>query len=110
MIATLQVWIYFGLYLFVFVLSVVALVDAARRTPKAFLDAGKRTKSFWLGLLIAATLVAFVAIPGPIGLGLLSFLALVSAVAAGVYLVDVRPAVSRYSGGGRGPRGPQGGW
>ena len=110
MIATLQAWIYLGLYLFVFVLCVVALVDVLRRTPKAFLDAGKRTKSFWLGVLIAATLVAFVAIPGPIGLGLLSFLALMSAVAAGVYLADVRPAVSRYSGGGRGSRGQQGGW
>ena len=110
MIATLQAWIYFGLYLFVFVFCVVALVDVARRAPKAFLDAGKRTKSFWLAVLGGATLVAFVAIPGPIGLGLLSFLALMSAVAAGVYFADVRPAVARYTGGGRGSRGPQGGW
>ncbi len=116
MIGTIQVYVYLLLYGVIFVLSVVALVDAARRPPRAFESAGKRTKQFWVWLLVAATAVAFVALPPPVGYGFLSFLAFGSAVAAGVYLADVRPAVRPYSGGsggGRGGRpggGPYGGW
>lgn len=111
MIASLQVWIFLALYLIVFVLSVVALVDLLRRPAPAFVSGGKRTKKFWGLILGAATAVAFVAIPYPLGIGQLQFLALGSAVAAIVYLVDVKPAIEPYSrrGGGRGPsRG--GGW
>ena len=54
-----------------------------------------------------AVAVAFMAIPYPIGFGYLSFLALISAVAAIVYLTDVRPAVAPYSRR-CGPRGPGG--
>ena len=55
---------------------------------------------------------AFVAIPPPLGRGLLGFLALASAVAAIVYLVDVRPAITPYSGRGGGRPGgrPGGSW
>ena len=117
MINTLQALVYLGLYVVVFVLAVWALVDAATRPAGAFVSAGKRTKNFWLALTGAATAVAFVALPPPLGIGLLSFLALGSAVAAIVYLVDVRPAVGPYSGrrggrGGPGGRTPpsRGGW
>ncbi|MBX9247032.1 DUF2516 family protein [Actinotalea ferrariae] len=114
MIVTAQVLIFLALYLLVFVLCVVAVVDLLRRPAPAFVSAGKRTKKFWGGILAAATAVAFVAIPYPLGIGELQFLALGSAVASIVYLVDVRPAVAPYSGGrGRGPRGPGrpgGGW
>ena len=111
MIAGLQLLVYFALYAVVFVLAVYALVDAARRPARAFAVAGKRTKQFWVWLLAAATAVAFVALPWPVGIGQLSFLALGSAVAAGVYLADVRPAVRGTSGGGRGrSSGPYGGW
>ena len=113
MIRSAQLLVFLILYLFVFVLCVVALVDLLRRPAPAFVSAGKRTRGFWLALLVIATAVAFVAIPYPIGIGQLSFLALGSAVAAIVYLVDVKPAVAPYSGGrgrggGSGPRA--GGW
>ena len=110
MIFGIQAVVYLALYLVVFFMCVVALADAARRKPKAFVDAGKRTKRFWVLVLVAALAVAFVAIPWPVGIPRLEFVALGSAVAAGVYLADVRPAVDRYSGGGRRPGGPRGGW
>ena len=86
-----------------FVLAAFALIDAVRRPAAAFEYAGKRTKTFWALLLGVATALAFVSIGGSIGL-----LVIVSVVAAGVYLADVRPAVRTY-GGGRG-RGTSRGW
>lgn len=77
-------------------LSAFALVDAIRRPKEAFEYASKRTKTFWSLLLGVATALAFVSIGGSIDL-----LVIVSVVAAGVYLADVRPAVRTY-GGGRG--------
>ena len=110
MIQNAQILVFLALYLFVFVACVVALVDLLRRPAAAFVTAGKRTRGFWLAILGVATAVAFVAIPWPIGIGQLSFLALGSAVAAIVYLVDVKPAIAPYSGG-RGPGGrSSGGW
>lgn len=106
-----QLLIFLLLYLLVFGTCVVALVDLVRRPAAAFVSGGKRTKTFWAVLLAVATAVAFVAIPPPVGIGQLRFLALGSAVAAIVYLVDVKPAIAPYSGRGRGPRGPsRGGW
>lgn len=113
MLATIQVFVLLALYLVVFVLCVVALADAARRPARAFVDAGKQTRVLWLSLLGGASAVAFIALPWPIGLGGASmFFVLLCAVVAGVYLADVRPAVARYSGGGRGSgrRDPRGGW
>lgn len=112
MIRTLQALIYFALYAAVFAVAVYALIDALRRPARAFVSGGKRTKQFWTVLLGVATAVAFVALPWPVGFGALSFLALGSAVAGGVYLADVRPAIKPYSGGsgsGR-PGGSYGGW
>lgn len=86
-----------------FGLSAYAFVDAVRRPKEAFEYASKRTKTFWSVLLGVAVALAFVSINGGIGL-----LVILSVVAAGVYLADVRPAVRTY-GGGRG-RGPYGGW
>ena len=115
MIGTIQQYLFLALYLVVLVLCVVALVDVLRRPAGAFTSAGKRTRTFWLAVLAVATVVAFVAIPPPLGQGYLGFLALVSAVGAIVYLVDVRPAIAPYSGRGGGGRGrpggrPGGGW
>ncbi len=108
MIAGIQVVVLLALYVTVFGMCVVALVDAARRPSSAFTSAGKRTKGFWLMVLGIATAIAFVAIPYPIGIGGMSFfVAGLAAVAAGVYLADVKPAVGPYSGG-RGPRRPGG--
>lgn len=81
-------------------LAVYALVDALRRPAPAFEQAGKRTKTFWSVLLGVATALAFVSVGGDIGL-----LVIVSVVAAGVYLADVRPAVRSYGGGRGSPKG-----
>ncbi|CAM5784877.1 DUF2516 family protein [Cellulomonas persica] len=105
-------WILYLLFLLViFALCVWALVDLLLRPASAFPSAGKRTKNFWLLILAVATFLAFLALPP---LQLLPFLGLLSAVAAIVYLVDVKPAVAPYSrkrrGPGRGPGGSTGGW
>ncbi len=93
-----------------FGLEVYALVDAARQRADAFPVAGKLTKPKWLVILGLATAFGFIALPDPIGAGLLSslgFLSLIAVVAASVYLVDVRPALSQLRGGGSsGPYGP----
>jgi hypothetical protein len=107
-IAQAQQFVYNALYLVVFVLAAWSLIDAALRPAVAFVNAGKRTKKFWLIVTGAATAVSFA------GLGGSGFLVIIAAVAAGVYLADVRPAVKPYSGGrgGRGRGGPpsRGGW
>ncbi len=106
MIRNVQTVVFLALYVAIFVASIVALLDAVRRPPQAFVSAGKRTKNFWLTLLGIATAIAFVALPYPLGTGALSFLALGSAVAALVYLYDVKPALGPR---GRGPQGPRSG-
>ena len=57
-------------------------------------------------------MVAFIALPYPLNLPFPKCLALVSAVAAIVYLVDVKPAIAPYSRRrGGGPNRPSsGGW
>ena len=92
-VALAQSWVFFLLYLGAFVAICVALLDLVRRPAEAFPRAGKRTKGFWGAILGVATAVGFVAIPWPIGIGQLGFLALAGLVAAIVYLVDVRPAL-----------------
>nr|WP_090031337.1 DUF2516 family protein [Cellulomonas marina] len=109
MIAWAQTALFFVFYLAIFVLSVVALLDLLRRPATAFVSAGKLTKGKWGAILGVATAVAFMALPAPLGLGLLGFLAIGAAVAAIVYLVDVKPAVSPYRGRGGGGGRP-GGW
>lgn len=107
---SVQYVLFLVFYGVIFVLSAWALADCLRRPAGAFTTAGKRTRKFWTLLLVAAAVVAFISVPLP---GFpsfpLQFLALGSAAAAIVYLVDVRPAVAPYSGrGGRGPS--RGGW
>ena len=87
------------------VLALLAALDCVRRSPVQFERAWKRTKSFWLALtggaaapaaqgddLISMALLA-VGVPGTGSL----ILMLISATIAGVYLADVRPAVSGES-------------
>jgi hypothetical protein len=71
----------------VIVTCIVALADAARRPAAAFIAHGKLTKPIWTGILVAAILVALV-------LGFVSFIGPFAVVAAIVYLVDVKPALS----------------
>ena len=108
-IASLQLYLFLAFYVVIFGLSVWALVDCVRRPAGAFVAAGKRTRAFWTWVLVAAAGVAFLSIPLNTGLPFPRFLALASAAAAIIYLVDVRPAVTPYSGRrGRGPS--RGGW
>lgn len=103
MFSYLQGWVLLALQILVLVLCVVAVVDAGRRPPGAFTAAGKMTKNAWVVILVVATLLAFLGINGWL------MFAIIAAVASIVYLVDVKPAVTPYSGrGGRGSSGPAG--
>jgi len=110
-IATLQVLLFFAFYFIIFGISVWALLDLSRRPATAFTNAGKLTKTKWGLILGAAVMVAFIALPYPLNLPFPKWLALLSAVAAIVYLVDVKPAILPYSRRrGGGPSRPSGGW
>ena len=85
----------FVLNLGVLVLVVWALIDAATRPPDAFVAAGKQTKQIWLAILGVSLLVCLLGLGGYLGI-----LGAVIAVAAIVYLVDVRPAVRGMRPGG----------
>lgn len=92
-----------------FGMSGYALFHGARTPARAFPMAGKRTKRFWLIILVFAALFSFSSAVGyfGIGLGQLNIFAIASVIAAGVYLADVKPAVSEV---GKGGGGPYGGW
>ena len=76
-----------GAFLVIFfaivLVKVFALIDVIARPEQAFPAHGKQTKQFWLIVLVLAVLSTFV-----------GFLSLVGLVAALVYILDVRPAVS----------------
>ena len=80
------------------VLAAWAFVDCLRQPAAAFPAAGKLTKPAWLGITgVAVALVL-------LGAGVISLFGAVAAVAAIVYLVDVRPAVQGLRPG-NGPYG-----
>lgn len=112
--ADLQTLIVQALALLAFGLEVFALVDAARTRPDAFVAAGKQTKNLWLLILSVATAFGFIALPIFGSGGMVStfgLLPIAAAVAAAVYLTDVRPAVRQIRGGGGGRNaGPYGPW
>jgi hypothetical protein len=87
--------------------QVVALVDALRHRPDAFVAASKQTKQRWLIILAVAAAIGFVSLLGP-----LNIFNLIAFVAAAVYLVDVRPALRQITGrgGGHTQSGPYGPW
>jgi hypothetical protein len=82
-------------------LSVFGLVDALRHRPDAFTAAGKRTKNFWLVVLAVAVALSFVSVFAPFTLPWI-----VAVVGAGVYAVDVRPALRKVIGRGSSGDGP----
>ena len=101
--------VFYALGALAFVAQLVALVDAGRHRPDAFVAAGKMTKQRWLIILGVAAAIGFVSLGG-VFLGALNFLNIIAFVAAAVYLVDVKPALRQVSGGGRGSRGVSGPW
>jgi hypothetical protein len=91
------------------VVKVWAVADAAIRPSEAFPAAGKRTKVFWVGvLLVALVLTLFF-------FGDLGIIGIIAVVVSIVYLADVRPAVRevghhRRRGGSSSSYGPYGPW
>lgn len=97
-----------------FGLAVYALVDVLRRRPEAFVSAGKQTKAIWGSIVGVATAITFIALPRPLGVGILwtfSFITLAAIAASIIYIVGVKPALGphRKGGGSRPPRNT-GGW
>ena len=84
------------------VLMVWAIADCASRKAAAFPAVDKLTKPAWLAIVLLGTGLSVLAAepwfgdPKPWNL-----VCLISVVAAGVYLADVRPAVREVSGGSR---------
>ena len=108
----MQLLLFFIFYFAILAIAAWALIDLSRRPASAFTQAGKLTKTKWGLILGAATMIAFISLPYPLNLPFPDFLALLSAVAAIVYLVDVKPAITPYSRRrGNGPGRPSsGGW
>ena len=73
-----------------------ALVDALIRPSSAFVAASKLSKPAWAGITALAAVFAYLSPP-------LNLFWLLAAVAAVVYLVDVRPAVRGLQRGGNNP-------
>lgn len=76
----------------VLVTTVYAFVHAALQRPDAYTAADKLTKPVWLVILGVGVLLALV-------LGITGVA--IAAVAAGVYLVDVRPKILEIQGKSR---------
>jgi hypothetical protein len=66
----------------ILVVKAAALIDCIRVPERAFVAAGKQTKTLWTVILVVAVVTSVA--------GLLTVLGLIAAL---VYLLDVRPAV-----------------
>jgi succinate dehydrogenase/fumarate reductase cytochrome b subunit len=85
-------YVLFALQIAVVATAVYAFVHAALQRPDAYTAAEKLTKPVWLVILGAGVLLALV-------LGITGVA--IAAVAAGVYLVDVRPKILEIQGKSR---------
>jgi Protein of unknown function (DUF2516) len=85
-------YVLFALQLVVLATAVYAFVHAAMQRPDAYTAAEKLTKPVWLVILGVGALLALV-------LGITGVA--IAAVAAGVYLVDVRPKILDIQGKSR---------
>lgn len=82
-------YVLFALQIAVLVAAVYSFVHAAMQRPDAFTAADKLTKPVWLVILGIGTLLVLV-------LGIMG--TVIGAVAAGIYLVDVRPKILEIQG------------
>lgn len=80
----------------IFATAVYAFVHAAMQRPDAYTAAEKLTKPAWLGILGVSALLASV-----LGFVLPLLGPIIAAIAAGVYLVDVRPRLLEIQGKSR---------
>ncbi len=85
-------YVLFALQIAVLVAVVYAFVHAAMQRPDAYPAVDKLTKPVWLGILGVAGLLVLV-------LGIMG--TAIGAVAAGIYLVDVRPKLLEIQGKSR---------
>ncbi|MDQ2638275.1 MAG: DUF2516 family protein [Actinomycetota bacterium] len=85
-------YVLFFLQIAVLVTVVYAFVHAAMQRPDAYTAVDKLTKPVWLVILGISGLLALV-------LGIMG--TAIAAVAAGVYLVDVRPKILEVQGKSR---------
>ena len=104
-----QAFVFLALGVLAFIAQIVALVDALRHRPDAFVAAGKQTKQRWTIILGVAAAIGFVSFNGVI-LSPLNLLNIIAFVGAAVYLVDVRPALKQVTGRGGSQSGPYGRW
>ena len=88
----LVVYVLFAVRIAVLATTVYAFVHAAMQRPDAYTAAEKLTKPVWLVILGVGALLALV-------LGITGVA--IAAVAAGVYLVDVRPKILDIQGKSR---------
>ncbi|WP_125776326.1 DUF2516 family protein [Antribacter gilvus] len=107
MFGALQQLVFIILAIVVFVVQVVALVDAVRRPARGFEAEGKLTKPIWLVILGVAAVFGLLGLP-PAGYTSHSFLNVLAVIPAIVYWADVRPRLKEH-GPGRG-NGPRSGW
>lgn len=87
----------FGVQLLVLVACGYALAHGAMQRADAYPAAGKMTKNAWMAILGGAVLCALLAFLSGLGITF----AAIAAVAAGVYLVDVRPKLLEVQGKSR---------
>ena len=85
-------YVLFALQLVVLATAVYAFVHAAMQRPDAYTAAEKLTKPVWLVILGVGVLLALVLCITGVA---------IAAVAAGVYLVDVRPKILEIQGKSR---------
>lgn len=85
---TFESYVVLALFLLMAALELFALVDALIRPAAAYAAADKLSKPGWL-LILVLSLLTCLAIRSP-----LNIIGLLGAVAAGVYVADVRPALA----------------
>ena len=101
-------WFFAALEIAAFVVEAWAFIDAIRRPAGAFVAVGKQTKPLWLVILGVAAVVGLGSVI--YGVTLINLFPVIAFVAAAIYLVDVRPKVKEFRGGGGTRMGPYGPW
>jgi dolichyl-phosphate-mannose--protein O-mannosyl transferase len=90
-------YVLFAIHIVVLVVGIYAFINAAMQRADAYPAAGKMTKNAWMGITGGA--VALALVTNIIGLGITGIA--ITAVAAGIYLVDVRPKLLEVQGKSR---------